>query len=131
MHRILKQEKKMDAAIMLFEILLLCNLEKTKSYSMKWIIEGAHYVDIEKKVGEIYYKKITEYRKQYLTSNVQIGWKGTEYINLQNTVISRGLFLVASINASYEVGYCAGMHIQEELGKEVDFVKQVHELLIA
>ena len=131
MHRILAQEKKMDAAIMLFEVLLLCNFEKTKSYSMKWIIEGTHHVEVERKVGKIYYEKITEYRKQYLTSNEQIGWKDTWYLNLRNTVISRGLFLVASINASYEAGYCVGMYIQEDLGKEVDFVKQVHELLIA
>ena len=66
-----------------------------------------------------------------MTSNEQIGWKDTWYLNLRSTVISRGLFLVASINASYEAGYCAGMYIQEDLGKEVDFVKQVHELLIA
>ena len=40
LHRLLSTEEKMDEALMLFEILVLCIKEKTNRSDLKWIIQS-------------------------------------------------------------------------------------------
>lgn len=129
MHRILESKESMDAAVLLFEVLVLCCFEKTKSYEINWMTESSHFVSIEDKVGSRYYEKIVEYRKKYMIGNKEMAIKGNYYHVIPNTVIGRCFFLMLSVNFKYESRYCGGFCMEIDLEEEVDFVNKVYQIL--
>ena len=133
MHRIIQEEKAMDASVLLFEILVLCSKEKRKSYNANWILDEAHNQDIERVVGKKYYNKMRKYKDNYMTGEIKhtygFGSDNNTSIKVPDTVISKCFIMVESLQKTYKNGYCGRYYIDGDIEKEINFANKIYKLL--
>ena len=93
LHRLLSTEEKMDEALMLFEILVLCIKEKTNRSDLKWIIQSNNINNnnIKKEVGQEYYEIIEKYEKSCFNGNYVDGFQNGSYKIIRDKAISTDL----------------------------------------
>ena len=131
MHRILWNEQKIDASVLLFELLVLCAGEKSKISSIEWLWDSSHNYNMEDVGGDFYYGRIMKYRNDYLDGNQRVGHNGKTYTVIWNAIIQRCFIYFISLHEKYNMGYCGDYFIQGDLQKEVDFVRNIYKLLTA
>lgn len=133
MHRIIQEEKAMDASVLLFEVLVLCSKEKRKSYNANWILDEAHNQDIERIVGKKYYNKMRKYKDDYMTGETKhtygFGSDSNTSIIVPDTVISKCFIMVESLQKTYKNRYCGRYYIEVNMEKEIKFANKIYKLL--
>ncbi|MEQ2944659.1 KAP family P-loop NTPase fold protein [Anaerostipes hadrus] len=133
LHRLLSTEEKMDEALMLFEILVLCIKEKTNRSDLKWIIQSNNINNnnIKKEVGQEYYEIIEKYEKSCFNGNYVDGFQNSSYKIIRDKAISKVFFLVANLYHEIVNGMCSPYYYGNPFEKEICFAKKIHMILNA
>ncbi|MBQ9766144.1 MAG: hypothetical protein IJW18_08100 [Lachnospiraceae bacterium] len=119
-HELIKYNNYTDCSIMTFEILYLTVSLKQSSKGLEWLsrIWGAHFGDLERKLGKKYYNILNEYGK-----NVRINQRSENVWNLDATLIGKTFFWLANLYYKYNNGICGhySYYVQDE-----DYIELVH-----
>lgn len=119
-HTIIKDDEIKDSSIMMFQILYITLILRTKQKQLKWLIENSHYVNMEKKLGEDYYNMLRNYRNSAINKMQQVN--GMQCIN--DTIIGRTFFWIASIYSKYKEGECFPFYYNKQSEKRVGVIKK-------
>ena len=129
LHRLLCSEEKMDASILLFEIVTLCIWEKTKSDNLKWIIDNSVATATKQKIGTEYFEKMRGYEKNGLTGhNISTYTDGTKKVIRENS-IGKMLFLISSLYNEVKEKTCGGYYYNKSFENEIIFARQIYKVL--
>ena len=129
LHRLLCSEEKMDASILLFEIVTLCIWEKTKSDNLKWIIDNSVATATKQKIGTEYFEKMRGYEKNGLTGhNISTYTDGTKKVIRENS-IGKMLFLISSLYNEVKEKTCGGYYYNKPFENEITFARQIYKVL--
>ena len=92
-HKIIKDDGVKDGSILTFEILYITVALLTGSKEMKWLVEGAHFINVENAIGARIYGILREYKELAINKTQTIG--NLQFIN--DTLIGKTFFWIASI----------------------------------
>lgn len=130
MHRILKNNEKCDASIMLFEILILCLKEKGLTGNFNRLLDVGENLDIANKIGAVFYKKIKEYLDYYVQKGSAILGVDEKYLKINDSIIGKCFVLLESLYTRYSKGYCGRFFISSNIETEVNFAREINTLLM-
>ncbi len=72
-HKLVKDDGVKDGSILTFEILYITVALLTGSKEMKWLVEGAHYMNVEKAIGADIYGMLRNYKELAINKTQKIG----------------------------------------------------------
>ena len=119
-HKLINKNSIKDCSIMTFQILYITIALVTKEKEMKWLVDNAHYVDVEDNIGADYYSLLRDYRNAAVNHRQQ--FNRMEYIN--DTLIGRTFFWIASIYSTYKDGECSPFYYGKPVEERIEFIKR-------
>ena len=131
LHKLLSKEEKMDAAILLLEIMILCTKEKIKDNDLKWVIDNSIDTDLDliEKVGREYIHKVRSYEEKSINGNHVSVYKNGMQKVIQDTSFGRMVFLISSLYNEVKEGICGLYYYDIPFENEITFANKIYKAL--
>lgn len=131
LHKLLSKEEKMDAAILLLEIMILCTKEKTKDNDLKWVIDNSIDTDLDliEKVGREYIHKVRSYEEKSINGNHVSVYKNGMQKVIQDTSFGRMVFLISSLYNEVKEEICGLYYYDKPFENEITFANKIYKAL--
>lgn len=131
LHKLLSKEEKMDAAILLLEIMILCTKEKIKDNDLKWVIDNSIDTDLDliEKVGREYIHKVRSYEEKSINGNHVSVYKNGMQKVIQDTSFGRMVFLISSLYNEVKEGICGLYYYDKPFENEITFANKIYKAL--
>lgn len=127
LHRLMASQIKMGTEVLAVEILTLCVKEKMSQVDLKWLVNLSGYPGIEKEVGKDYFDTVRKYAKHIAEYPIKTNGK---FICDDKSFVDRMVFIIAGLTNEYKNNVCDTFYCaDEEIEKEVNFTRQIYELL--
>ena len=127
LHRLMVSQIKMGSDILAFEILTLCVREKMATVTLKWVIDMADHLNVEREIGKEYYDTIRKYIKNIIEYPRKVNSK---FVCDEDNFIERMIFIIAGLTNDYKNKVCEKFYCADEgIEKELIFSRKIYELL--
>ena len=109
---------------------MACLKEKGLTGKYNRLLDVGENLDMENKIGTVFYKKIKEYLDYCIKKGSTILGVDETYSIINDSVIGKCFVLLESLYTQYAKGYCGRFFISGNIETEVNFAREINTLLM-